>query len=149
MREPGISGIPAGISVFVTRAASISGRYQRTAGAERLLARAEQKCGEGGNRPGANFHHPPSGNLHPVILDHRVGEQFSHAAFSAASRAGFVGPVEFDVEQLALPDAGDPVDAQRLQRALDGLALRVKHAVFRVTVTRAFMAATPAGMAFR
>src|SRR5690606_34097488 len=38
---------------------------------------------------------------------------------------------KLDVEHLALPDAGDAIDAERLQRALDGLALRIEDAGFQ------------------
>ena len=67
-------------------------------------------------------------HLDPVILDHRIGEQLVGRLLEQLFSAGLVAAIELDVEHLALPDAGDALNPERAQRALDGLALRVEDA---------------------
>src|SRR6202522_1270734 len=69
-----------------------------------------------------------SQNLDAVILDHRVGQEFVGRRFQRGFGFGLVGARQFDIEHLALADAGDAIDAERLQRAFDGLALRIEDA---------------------
>src|SRR5690606_31329430 len=66
--------------------------------------------------------------LDAVVLDDGVGEQ---ALAGLAQHALGLGPVrrrQLDVEDLALADRADALDAEGLQPPLDGLALRVEHA---------------------
>src|SRR5262245_57968482 len=63
-----------------------------------------------------------------IILDHSVREQFLGRLPERRLGAGAIAAVELDVEHLALAHAGDAADAERFQRALDGLALRVEDA---------------------
>src|SRR5262249_41905381 len=67
-------------------------------------------------------------HLDSIILDHGIGQQLVGGSFQRRFRAGAIGARQFDIEHLALPDAGDAVDAQRSQRAFDGLALRIEDA---------------------
>src|SRR5580692_2068615 len=67
-------------------------------------------------------------NFNPVILDHGVGEKFVGGVFQRRLCLRLVRASELDVEDLALTDAGDAIDAERFQRAFDGLALRVENA---------------------
>src|SRR5512135_3076910 len=69
-----------------------------------------------------------SGHLDAVIFDHSVGEEFFRRGLERRLGAGAVGTLDLDIEDLALAHAGNPVDAQRAQRAFDGLALRVENA---------------------
>ncbi|MEH2614998.1 Mg2+ and Co2+ transporter CorA [Bradyrhizobium sp. AZCC 1693] len=69
-----------------------------------------------------------SQNFDPVILDHRVRQQLVGGILQRRLCLGLVGARELDVEHLALADAGDAIDAERFQRAFDGLALRVENA---------------------
>ena len=70
-------------------------------------------------------------HLDPIILDHGVGEQLFGGILQRGLGAGAVGALDLDVEHLALADACDSADAERFQRALDGLALRVENAGFQ------------------
>src|SRR6476660_2873567 len=67
-------------------------------------------------------------NLNPIILDHRVGEELFGGVPQRRLGAGAIGAFDLYVEHLALAHAGDAVDAERAQRALDGLALRIENA---------------------
>ena len=60
-----------------------------------------------------------------------LASSFSAASFSAASALAASPSVELDVEHLALAHARDARNAERLQRALDRLALRIEHAGFQ------------------
>jgi hypothetical protein len=71
-----------------------------------------------------------SGHFNPVILDHGIGEQFFGRVLKRSLRAGAVGALDFDVEDLALAHASDARDAKRPQRAFDRLALWVQNAGF-------------------
>src|SRR5262245_18468389 len=72
---------------------------------------------------------PRSGfDLDMIILDHGVREKFLSRLPERGLGAGAVVAVKLDIEHLALAHAGDAADAQRLQRALDGLALRIEDA---------------------
>jgi len=68
-------------------------------------------------------------HFHLEILDDLIGQKllagFAQQSFGRAA----IGGVKFDVEDLALPHASDSIDVERLQRALDGLALRIEDAV--------------------
>ena len=70
-------------------------------------------------------------HLDPIILDHRIGEQLFRRGLERGFRAGAIGAFDFDVEDFALADAGDTADAERLQGALNGLALRIEDAGFQ------------------
>src|SRR3954452_10566795 len=69
--------------------------------------------------------------LDPVILDDGVGQQLVGGGFEGRLRLGLVGAGKFDVEHLALTHAGDAVNAERFQRAFDGLALWIENAGFQ------------------
>src|SRR5687767_8950006 len=77
-------------------------------------------------RRASSFRH-----LDAVILDHGIGEQLVGRLLQGRRYLRFVAALNFDVEHLALADAGYAVDAERTQRAFDGLALRIKHAGFQ------------------
>ena len=72
-----------------------------------------------------------SHDLDAVVLDHRIGEQLVRRGFQRRLRFRFVSSCKLDIEHLALPHTGDAIDAQRLQRALDRLALRIEDAVLQ------------------
>ena len=57
-----------------------------------------------------------------------LASSLSAACLSSGLGPGPVAAVDLDVEHLALAHAGDAGDAERLQRALDRLALRVEDA---------------------
>src|ERR1700750_2396263 len=67
-------------------------------------------------------------DLDAVILDHRVGEQLLGRRLEGRLGFGLVGAGELDVEHLALAHTGDAADAERFERALDRLALRIEDA---------------------
>ena len=60
-----------------------------------------------------------------------LASSLSAASFNAASALALSDARELDVEHLALADAGDAIDAERFQRAFDGLALRIEDAGFQ------------------
>ncbi len=73
---------------------------------------------------------------HPVTSTRKfsitvLASSFSAASFSVASAFAASPPVKLDVEHLALPHARDARDAERLQRALDRLPLRIEHAILQ------------------
>src|SRR6185312_3984026 len=67
-------------------------------------------------------------HFNPVILDNGVRQKLVGGILQRGFRLRLVGAGKFDVEHLALPDAGDAIDAERFQRAFDGLALRIENA---------------------
>src|SRR3977135_1414411 len=67
-------------------------------------------------------------DLDAIILDHRVGEQLLGRLLEGGFGAALVRGRDLDVEHLAMPHAGDADDAERLERALDRLALRIEDA---------------------
>ena len=69
-----------------------------------------------------------SSDLDPIALDHRVGEQA--VAHRLHIRFGLGAVIAGDVELDGLADTGvaDAGEAEAMKRALDGLALDVKHA---------------------
>src|SRR5829696_2785550 len=69
-----------------------------------------------------------SHHLDAVILDHGIGEELVGGFLQSRFRPRLVAALDLDVEDLALADAGNPADAERAQRALDRLALRIKNA---------------------
>src|SRR5262245_15655329 len=69
--------------------------------------------------------------LHIIVLDQRIGEELVGRLLERGLRALAVASRDLDVEDLALADAGDAVNAERLQRPLDRLALRVEYAGFQ------------------
>src|SRR5579871_2779133 len=71
------------------------------------------------------------GHFDAVILDHRVGEQLFGRSLERTLGAGAVLALDLDVEHFALPHAGDAADAERFQRALDRLALRIQNPRFQ------------------
>src|SRR5688500_6921809 len=72
-----------------------------------------------------------SQQLDAVVLDHRVRQQLVGGILEGRFDPRPVGVLDFDVEHLALADARYASDAERLQRALDRLALRVENAGFQ------------------
>src|ERR1700684_1509429 len=66
--------------------------------------------------------------LNPVILDHGIRQQLVGGIFQRRLGLGLVGAGQFDIEHLALAHAGDAIDAERFQRAFDGVALRIENA---------------------
>src|SRR3954454_8115696 len=72
-----------------------------------------------------------SQHLDAVVLDHRVGEELVGCVLESRLDAHPVGALDLDVEHLALADARDAGDTERLQSALDRLALRVENAGFQ------------------
>src|SRR6185437_11911214 len=72
----------------------------------------------------------PSDQLDRVVFDHRVGEELLAHRGEVQARVGRLGIAQLDVEHLALADTLDGVEAEALERAGDGLALRVKHTGF-------------------
>src|SRR4029079_7930478 len=69
-----------------------------------------------------------SRHLDAVIFDHRVGKEFFRRVLERRLRAGAVGALDLDIEDLALTHTGNAGNAERAQRALDRLALRVENA---------------------
>src|SRR3977135_1058970 len=67
-------------------------------------------------------------DLDAVILDHRVGEQLLGRLLEGGFGAALVRARDLDVEHLALAYARDAADAERFERALDRLALRIEDA---------------------
>src|SRR5258706_16459489 len=67
-------------------------------------------------------------HLDAIILDHRVGEQLLGRLLEGGFGFCLVGARDLDVEHLALTHAGDAADAERFERALDRLALRIEDA---------------------
>src|SRR3979411_328436 len=65
--------------------------------------------------------------LNPVILDYRVRQQLVGSVLQRRFGPGLVRARYFDVEHFALAHTGDAIHAERLQRAFDGLALRINH----------------------
>jgi len=65
-----------------------------------------------------------------IILDHRVGEEFVTHRLQSRFGTFRIGLGELDVENLALAHAGDAGEAERGERALDCLALRIEDARF-------------------
>src|SRR5258708_30071242 len=72
-----------------------------------------------------------SQHLNAVVLDHRIGEEVFRGFFDRCFRPRPVGAIDLDVEHLALADAGNATDPERLQSALDRLALRIENAGFQ------------------
>src|SRR5262249_2300258 len=60
--------------------------------------------------------------------DHRVGEELVGGLLERRFRLLAVARLDLDVEHLALTHAGHACDSERLERALDRLALRVEDA---------------------
>src|SRR5262249_13852601 len=69
-----------------------------------------------------------SQQLHIIVLDHRIGEELVGRLLECGFRLLAVGRFDLDVEHLALAHAGHARDAERPERALDRLALRVEDA---------------------
>src|SRR5688500_17626036 len=72
-----------------------------------------------------------SRDLASVVLDYRIGEKALAGLLQRRLGLALVGGVKLDVEHLALAHAGDALDAERFQRALDSLALRIEHAALQ------------------
>src|SRR4051812_48827650 len=83
-----------------------------------------------GKRRTAAFKARLSQDFDPVILDHRIGEKLFAGGLERRLGPGAILAADLDVEHLALSHTADALDAERLQRALDGLALRIEHAGF-------------------
>ena len=63
-------------------------------------------------------------------LDHRIGEQLFRSLLERGFGSRRIGALDLDVEYFALAHAGDAGNAERLERALDRLALRIENAGF-------------------
>ena len=66
-----------------------------------------------------------------VILDDCVCEKLFTHALHFGARAGRIAFGDFDLDILALTDTINRAEAERMQRALDRLALRIEHAGLR------------------
>src|SRR5581483_8043260 len=71
-----------------------------------------------------------SQHVHLVVLDHGIGQELVGGLLEQRLGLGLIGAIELDVEHLALAHRGDAGYAERAQRTLDGLALRVEDAGF-------------------
>src|SRR5690625_2206201 len=72
-----------------------------------------------------------SGDLDPVILDHRIREQLlAHIGNLCPRRLG-VRSGEIDLDQLALADALDALESQRAKRMPNCLGLWVEHTILQ------------------
>src|SRR5258707_14991115 len=67
-------------------------------------------------------------HLDAIMLDRRAGEQLLGRVLEGGFGAALVRARDLDVEHLALAHAGDAADAERFERALDRLALRIEDA---------------------
>src|SRR5271169_5373985 len=65
-----------------------------------------------------------------VVLDHGVGEQVLAYALYRCTRGRLARRAELHLDVLALAHVFDAGDAERRQRMLDRLALRVEHTGF-------------------
>src|SRR5580700_338790 len=68
-----------------------------------------------------------SGDFDRVILDHRIGQQLPAHILHSGARRGRVGLGQFELDQLALANLADSVEAEPLQGIADRLALGVEH----------------------
>src|SRR2546426_9497672 len=59
------------------------------------------------------------------LFNHRVGEYFLRYSLDLLLRVVPAGAVQFQDKEFALPDVSNSGIAERSQRVLDGLALRV------------------------
>src|SRR5207244_12991415 len=64
-------------------------------------------------------------DLEAELCNHRVGENFLRYSLDLLLRVVPAGAVQFQDKELALPDVSNSGIAERSQRVLDGLALRV------------------------
>src|SRR5262245_9599865 len=69
-------------------------------------------------------------DLEMIVLDDGVGEELVAHRLQRRFSAGFVALGKLDVEDLALADAAHAGEAERGERALDRLALRIEDARF-------------------
>src|SRR6266566_4117949 len=69
--------------------------------------------------------------LHIIVLDQRIGEQLVGGLLEGGLRLLAVAALDLDVEHLALPHARNPCNAERLERTLDRLSLRIEDAEFQ------------------
>src|ERR1700733_9673655 len=69
-----------------------------------------------------------SGHFDAIILDHRICQQFLGRVFERRFGAGAIGALNVDLEDLALTHAGNTAHAERAERPLDRLALRIEDA---------------------
>nr|CAI0337782.1 hypothetical protein SHINE37_41636 [Rhizobiaceae bacterium] len=73
----------------------------------------------------------PSGEGDSIVLDYRVGQQLVAHGLEVGLGLGAVGGRELQIEDLALADLADAVEAEAAEGALDRLALRVENTVFQ------------------
>src|SRR4029079_7777972 len=71
---------------------------------------------------------PSTDQLHIVVLDQRIGQELVRRLLERGLGLRAVVALDLDVEDLALAHARHAIDAERLERALDRLALRVEDA---------------------
>src|SRR5437764_3768240 len=72
----------------------------------------------------------PSFQLDLIILDQRIGEELVGRLLKRGARRFAVAPFELDVEDFPLADARYARNAQRFERALNRLPLRVENPGF-------------------
>src|SRR5207248_7625397 len=65
-----------------------------------------------------------------IILDQAIGQELVGRLLERSLRRLAVAPLDLDVEHLALPHARHAGDTERLERALDRLALGIEDAGF-------------------
>src|SRR5277367_172333 len=126
--------VPAGNSVSACQ--TIAGSFPETSLSARAMSRSRLMPGK---TTTADFISIPrrqgsagsTADLDPIILDDGIGEQLLGGVFQRRLGTGAVAALDFDVENLALADARDPVHAQRLQGAFDGLALGIQNPRFQ------------------
>src|SRR5262245_22769037 len=101
--------------------------YRRRVASEQARQPGAERDNE---NPGAQTSHGVTSaqQLHIIIFDHRIGEELVGCLLKRGLRLLAVGRVDLDVEHLALAHAGHAGDAERLERALDRLALRIEDA---------------------
>src|SRR5215213_879256 len=115
--------VPAGSSVSACQ--SMAGSRPETSLSVRAMSRSRLMPGKTTtadfistiwnerSRRASSPHH-----LNPVILDHGIGEELVGGFLQSRFRPRLVAALDLDVEDLALPDAGNPADTERAQRAL-------------------------------
>src|SRR5271165_85948 len=69
--------------------------------------------------------------IHIIILDQGIGEKLVGGLLERGFGTLAIAPGDLDVEDLALAHARNPLDAQRLERALDRLSLGIEDAGFQ------------------
>src|SRR6187200_2634756 len=113
----------SGISVSVCQ--TVTGAWPEILVSAAIMSRSRLRPGR---RTTADFMAGLSGECYGIILDHRIRQQLLAHGFQVGFSLGLVGAVQHHVEDLALAHRADAGKAERAERALDCLALRVEHA---------------------